>query len=184
MSSTLVSYSNHFYGGISNTEVNKEQLYSSSANKGKLSVLRQVSGTITIPTGTILTDGVTKTLPILDENSIQIIVPIHSIILNVEYSTVPFGSAEAGLLGVIVQSFVSTTPYTLALPYTAGSSLSAADTFTSINQNILKAASAATGCLGLFGVGTLLSSGSTVTTTQTNVLKVTIYYSDTQDLNN
>lgn len=185
MSSSLVNFSNHFYGGITNTEVSKEQIYSASANKGKLSVLRQVSGTITIPTGTILLDSTIKYLPVLDEDLIQVLIPLHSIIFTVEYSTIPFGSAEAGITAVTLEGFASSQPYSLAVPYSAGASLSvSSNTFTDINKNVV-AASSSTGCVGLYCVGGLLNStGSTITTTQVNVVRVTLYYSDPQDLNN
>lgn len=186
----LISYSNHFYHSLKNTEVGVEQIYTASQGKQNLSVIRQVSGVVTIPSGYVFTSGATGYLPIIEDGTThQLIVPINSIVKKVQYSAVPFQSLETLLKSTTttILGFTSTTAYTTTIPYTAGFSLSTSSIALSLVNNNIMATPADTGrptSYGLFGVAELLNTSLTYTTTQANKIRVTVYYSEGQDLNN
>jgi hypothetical protein len=186
-SSSLISYSNHFYAGIANTAVSKEQIYTASAGKENLSVYRQVSGIVTIPTGTTLTSSLLLYLPIINEDGIQIVIPLNSIVHKSGFCAMPFGSLEPGILqaNFKMQARVSTTPYTLAVPYTVGTEIQVSQDVRDANLNILyKAMNSFGNASGIYGVILFYNwPNADYTTTQDNKFRITFYYSDPQDLN-
>lgn len=179
---------NQFYGAIENTLVNNRAIYQASQGKGKLSVLRQVSGIVTIPVGYTASTAATGYLPIIEDDGVtQVIVPFRSIVDSVEYSAIPFGSVESALDTVTVQGFSSTTPYTTTV-YTAGAILSlAAVTVAQVNTNIVNGG-VVTGratASGIYGVLAIVNGGqANITATQVSKIRVTVYYYSGQDLNN
>ena len=190
---SLVSYSNITYTGMVNTEVSAEQIYKARQGANKLSVIRTVSGLVTIPTGYALSTGVTRYLPVMVDSVYQSRLPVQSIVKGITYSFVGFTGPvnstvpkfDSTLNATQFKSFTSTSGADGVTNYTAGSSVGAhLITGTNISLNYIDTPAVSTGRpvgSGDYIVVSLLS-GANITTVSESIVKVTINYYCPQEL--